>query len=220
MTSMPIAEQTASILLETESIKVRPHDPFRFVSGRLSPVYVDCRQLISFPKERSLLMKFMHTYCSKHINMDEIDFIAGGETAGIPYGTLMAQSFNKPLIYIRKENKAYGRTKRIEGVFKEHPHIQKACPRVLLIEDQATDGHSKISFVDAIREAGGSCHDCMVIFYYDIFKAAKAMLGAHDLTLHSLATWWDVLAYMEAHAYLAKDEQRIIRNFLENPPEA
>ena len=50
------ARTTASILMDIEAILFRPEDPFTFTSGRSSPVYVDCRKIISFPRERSLLM--------------------------------------------------------------------------------------------------------------------------------------------------------------------
>jgi len=50
------AETTARILLETEAVLFQPDNPFTFTSGRLSPVYVDCRRLISFPRARRKLM--------------------------------------------------------------------------------------------------------------------------------------------------------------------
>ena len=51
------AQLAANILLDIEAIHIRPDDPFTFTSGRLSPVYVDCRRIISFPRARSTLMK-------------------------------------------------------------------------------------------------------------------------------------------------------------------
>jgi orotate phosphoribosyltransferase len=64
---------------------------------------------------------------------------------------------------------------------------------VLLVEDLATDGGSKLSFVDAIRETGASCGHTAVIFYYDIYPGTVETLAGHGVTLHHLCTWWDVL---------------------------
>ena len=86
-----------------------------------------------------------------------------------------------------KKPKGYGRNARIEGVMTEGQ-------RVLLVEDLTTDGGSKISFVDAIRETGAVCKHTAVVFYYGIFPQTEKILGDHGVTLHHLCTWWDVLA--------------------------
>ena len=66
--------------------------------------------------------------------------------------------------------------------------------RVLLVEDLATDGGSKINFVSALREAGAKVDHSFVIFYYDIFRDTPEKLGVNGIELHYLVTWWDVLA--------------------------
>jgi orotate phosphoribosyltransferase len=91
------------------------------------------------------------------------------------------------MTYVRKKPKGYGRGARIEGDMREGQ-------RVLLVEDLTTDGGSKLSFVDAIRETGATCAHTAVIFYYDIFPETEKTLGDHGVDLHSLCTWWDVLA--------------------------
>ncbi|MFI4949171.1 MAG: orotate phosphoribosyltransferase, partial [Alphaproteobacteria bacterium] len=78
------AEITARILLETEAVLFRPDNPFTFTSGRLSPVYVDCRRLISFPRARRKLMDMGAKLIENRIGFESLDAIAGGETAGIP----------------------------------------------------------------------------------------------------------------------------------------
>ena len=45
-------ESIAEGLLKTGSVQVYRDRPFVFVSGRVSPVYVDCRRLLSFPEVR------------------------------------------------------------------------------------------------------------------------------------------------------------------------
>ncbi len=114
------------------------------------------------------------------------------------------------MAYVRKKPKGYGRNARIEGVVPEGA-------RVLLVEDLTTDGGSKLSFVDAIREAGGTCAHTAVIFFYDIFPGTRDRLAAHGVALHSLCTWWDVLT--EARAQGAFDAETLagVESFLNDP---
>ena len=84
------ADITARILLETDSVLFRPEDPFTFTSGRKSPVYIDCRRLISFPRARTKLMDMGAELIERHAGYEGLDAIAGGETAGIPFATSLA----------------------------------------------------------------------------------------------------------------------------------
>ena len=141
---------------------------------------------------------------------DAFDNIAGGETAGIPFGALVAERLSLPMCYVRKKPKGYGRNARIEGAMHEGQ-------RVLLVEDLTTDGGSKLSFVDAIRDTGAECAHTAVVFYYDIFPGTRERLAEHGVTLHHLCTWWDVLA--EARAQKAFDEATLseVEAFLRDP---
>ena len=89
--------------------------------------------------------------------------------------------------------------------------------RVLLVEDLTTDGGSKLSFVDAIRETGATCAHTAVIFYYGIFPETVDTLAKHGVALHYLCTWWDVLG--EARAQGAFDEKTLaeVEAFLTSP---
>ncbi len=89
--------------------------------------------------------------------------------------------------------------------------------RVLLVEDMTTDGGSKLSFVDAIRETGASCQHTAVIFYYDIFPDTVPNLAAHDITLHHLCTWWDVLAVARTGQYFDGPTLDAVAAFLKEP---
>jgi len=183
----PEARDTARLLLEIEAIHCRPENPYIFTSGRASPVYIDCRKIISFPEARAKIMAHAHKMIEKTIGWNKIDVVAGGETAGIPFAAFLAALSKKPMIYVRKQPKGFGRMAQIEGELKPGK-------RVLLVEDLTTDGGSKLSFVDAIRDTGASCGHTAVIFYYGIFADTVPKLRDHGVELHWLATWWDVLA--------------------------
>lgn len=181
-----IARLTARALLEIEAVHFNAAEPFILASGLPSPTYIDCRKLISFPRIRSVLMDLLAATVMRDAGMEAFTNVAGGETAGIPFGALVAERLALPMTYVRKKPKGYGRNARIEGVMTPED-------RVLLVEDMTTDGGSKLSFVDAIRETGASCAHTAVIFSYGIFPDTESKLAAHGVTLHSLCTWWDVL---------------------------
>ena len=204
------ARATAETLMEIEAILFRPDHPFIFTSGRASPVYVDCRRIISFPAARGRLMDLGVALIEREIGLGAIDAIAGGETAGIPFAAWIAERLDLPMIYVRKKPKGFGRNAQIEGTFAEGA-------RVLLVEDLATDGGSKLNFVEAIRTAGGEIAETFVIFHYGIFPQGIAALREKGVRLHALATWWDALAVAEARGYLAAEGLAKVRAFLEDP---
>lgn len=182
-----IAELTARAYLDTGAVRFMTDKPFIFTSGWASPVYNDSRWLISFPDLRSLLMDFAVAGIGRDIGRDQIDAVAGGETAGIPFAAWVADRLHLPMQYVRKKPKGFGRNAQIEG---------QLIPgqRVLLVEDLATDGRSKVNFVKALRDADGKCDHCFVIFFYDIYPEGKKILADLGVTLHALTTWWDVLS--------------------------
>ncbi len=205
-----IARLSARMLLEVGAVHFNAVEPFKLASGLPSPTYIDCRKLISFPRIRATLMDFLAATVMRDAGFEAFTNIAGGETAGIPFAALVAERLALPMTYVRKRPKGYGRNARIEGVMGE-------SDRVLLVEDLTTDGGSKLSFVDAIRETGAACGHTAVIFSYGIFPETEATLGNHGVTLHALCTWWDVLA--EAKARGAFDDATLseVEMFLDDP---
>ncbi|QIE55283.1 orotate phosphoribosyltransferase [Pikeienuella piscinae] len=205
-----MAEQTARMLLEVEAVHFRSRDPFKFTSGLLSPVYIDCRKLISYPRIRSALMDFAVSKLMRNAGFEAFDAVAGGETAGIPFAAWIAERMALPMQYVRKKPKGFGRDARIEGVIEEGQ-------RVLLVEDLTTDGGSKLSFAEAIRETGARCDHTLVLFYYDIFEGSTARLADAGLTLHHLATWRDVLSAARAGGHFDKATLDAVGEFLADP---
>jgi len=205
-----IARLTARALLEIKAVHFNAGTPFTLASGLPSPTYIDCRKLISYPRIRSTLMDFLSVTVMREAGFEAFDNIAGGETAGIPFAALVAERLALPMTYVRKKPKGYGRNARIEGAMTEGQ-------RVLLVEDLTTDGGSKLSFVDAIRDTGASCGHTAVIFYYGIFPDTEAKLGAHGVKLHHLCTWWDVLAEARAQGSFDTATLAEVESFLKAP---
>ena len=204
------ARDTARLLLEIEAIHCRPDNPYIFTSGRASPVYIDCRKLISYPEARAKIMSHALRAIDRDIGWNKIDVVAGGETAGIPFAAFLAALAKKPMIYVRKQPKGFGRMAQIEGDLKPGK-------RVLLVEDLATDGGSKLVFIEALKKAEAKVADCFVIFHYGIFPQSVEMLAAGGVKLHALATWWDALEAAAKHKYFDEKSLTETRAFLEAP---
>ena len=203
------SREAAEILIDIGTIAVNPNNPFTLTSGRKSPVYVDCRRIISFTKERKRLMEMAVDILQSSENETKFDAIAGGETAGIPFAAWIAELMDLPMIYIRKKPKGFGKNKQIEGLIKPNQNI-------LLVEDLATDGNSKISFVNALRDAGTICNVCFVIFHYGIFQKSINLLLNQNIKLIELATWKDILIILKERGMNASDYKKV-ENFLKNP---
>ncbi|MGR3465416.1 orotate phosphoribosyltransferase [Limimaricola sp.] len=205
-----IARLTARMLLEIGAVQFNATEPFTHASGKQAPTYVDCRKLISFPRIRATVMDFLAVSIMREAGFEAFDNIAGGETAGIPFAAMVAERMALPMSYVRKKPKGYGRNARIEGAMSEGQ-------RALLVEDLTTDGGSKLSFVEAIRDTGASCDWTAVIFYYGIFEGVTESLAEHGIGLIHLCTWWDVLAEARESEAFDKDTLDEVERYLRNP---
>lgn len=204
------ATQTARILIETKSVLFNAEKPFIFTSGRASPVYIDCRKLISFPRARRFLIQAAKDQLCREAGFEAFDAVAGGETAGIPYAAFVSDAMDLPMLYVRKKPKGFGRNAQIEGQLLEGQ-------RVLLVEDLASEGGSKINFVNALRNAGAIIEHIWVVFHYGIFPQSEATMAEMGVKLHALATWWDVLRVAREGNYFDSHTLGEVEKFLHAP---
>src|SRR5256886_8344695 len=205
-----IAEITARMLLEVKAVLFFEDQPFIFTSGWASPVSIDCRKLIFYPRIRSQLVDFAAATLARDVGFEQFDVIAGGETAGIPYAAWIAERLALPMQYVRKKPKGFRRNAQIEGDIREGA-------RTLLVEDLTTDGRSKVNFCKALRDAGAVVDHVFVNFYYDIYPEAQKILADLNVRLHYLATWWGVLAVVKKDGYLKARQLAEVEQFLHEP---
>ena len=199
-------EKIANLLLSIGCVNINFKKQFTLTSGKKSPVYVDCRKLISFPKERELIINEM----SKQIKSkykDNSTIIAGGETAGIPYSSFLCQKMKYPMIYIRKSPKGFGKGKLIEGEFKKNTQS-------ILVEDMATDGGSKLHFIKSLRQNKLKVKDIYVVFYYGIYPKAKKNISKMKVNLNYLTSWRDILTI--SPNYISDKDYKNLKNYLES----
>lgn len=163
------------MLWKSGAVKVNLDEPFKLVSGNYSPIYINCRQVISDPHFMSVFnaaARFLLMSRDADVNM-----IAGGVTAGVPFAAYLAHDLNLPLIYVRKAQKGYGLSKQIEG---GDPNGSK----VLLVEDLITDAGSKVNFIEALRDGGAIVAHTLVLF--DRLQGGTKSLKEMGVALHSV----------------------------------
>ena len=205
-----IATQSAELLIEARAILFAKGEPFTFTSGMRSPVYTDMRKVIAFPRIRSRLIDFAIETIEAEVGAAKLDVIAGGETAGIPFAAWISDRLNLPMQYIRKKPKGFGRNAQIEGEVREGA-------RALLVEDLATDGGSKVNFIEALRHSGQACAHAFVFFFYDIYPKARETMAGLDVELHYLVTWPDVLEVARASGAFEPARLDAVAAFLAAP---
>ncbi|MBF0305862.1 MAG: orotate phosphoribosyltransferase [Alphaproteobacteria bacterium] len=201
---------TARILLEIGAVNFRPEEPYILTSGWASPVYIDVRKVISYPRARRRICEMAAATITRQVGFESIDAVAGGETAGIPYAAWISDLLGLPMLYVRKKPKGFGRNAQIEGHMRDGD-------RVVLVEDLASDGASKVTFCRAVREAGAKVDHAFVVFFYGVFPGALRTLEEIGVHMHYLANWWDVLEIAEHNGQFDKPALEEVRKFLHDP---
>ena len=210
MSKIERSKATARILIEIGAINFSLLSPFKLSSGFLSPSYIDCRKIIAYPSAFKAITDMMIDTIKSDMGSETPSYIIGGETAGIPFASVIAQKMGLPLSYVRKQPKDYGKNKLIEGEILKGKNS-------LLVEDLMTDGKSKINFVNNIRAHDIYCDLSLVVFNYNIFNDATSALKMNNIDVHHLTDWEDVYNEMYNMNKFQADILSEIRRFLDDP---
>lgn len=202
-------ERMARILIDIGAVGARPEEPFTLTSGTKSPVYIDCRRLISFVHEREEAMAMMEDLVRETI-ADPLDYVAGGETAGIPYAAFLCARMRVPMLYVRKQAKGFGRNAQVEGYMPGEKYG-------VLVEDLMFDGGSKINFVNGLRNAGLRVDRVFVLASYALTEEYEKSLGAAGVTAHWLTDWPTIVDVGERIGYFGEAAAATVRDFLRDP---
>jgi uridine monophosphate synthetase len=190
----------ADSLLEAGCIKF---GEFTLKSGLKSPIYIDLRQIITYPK---LLEQVGAAYLPL-LKKLQFDRIAGLPYAAIPIATAISLAGNYPMIYPRKEVKAYGTKAEIEG--KYH-----AGETVVVIDDLATTGGSKFEAIEKLTNVGLVVKDVAVLV--DRQSGAKEALAEAGYSMHAVLTINEMLDHWESIGKVGKSEIEATRKFLKS----
>ena len=197
----------AQILVDIGAVNFTPDAPVTFKSGIVSPVYVDNRIIPYYPDAwRAAINGFQTVINTENITFD---VIAGIATAGIPHSAALGYSIGRPSLFIRKEAKAHGQKKRVEGG-------DVTDKRVLLVEDLITTGGSSISGVMALRHEGAEVTDCMAIVSYG-FDEAAANFNDNGVILHTLTTFDHILKYAHDQGKINETVLQSVQTWMQSP---
>ncbi len=194
-----LIEELAMVLVKVRALQV---GTFTLSSGKLSSYYVDLRAVPSFPGAYRYVIDAYMALVKNEVGLDKFDVIAGIPTAGLAFSSPVALETGKPMIYVRKEEKDYGRKKRIEGSISPGS-------RVLVIDDLITTGHSIRGAIDAIKEEGGEVKHVAVLI--DRLEGGKANLKKAGLTLHTLTDILELVRTLHERDEITEDEVKAIR---------
>ncbi|HNU77546.1 MAG TPA: orotate phosphoribosyltransferase [Prolixibacteraceae bacterium] len=156
--------EVAQLLLQINTIKVQPSNPFSWASGWKAPIYCDNRKILSYPAARSFIRdQFVQVICQRY---PEAEAIAGVATGAIAHGALVAGELGLPFAYVRSEPKGHGLENLIEGDLKPGQ-------KVVIIEDLVSTGSSSLKAVRAVRQIGSHVLGMVAIFTYDFPQSAE-----------------------------------------------
>lgn len=195
----------AKFLLESKSVYIEPNPEkfFKWTSGKMSPIYCDNRQLISYPSMRKQIVKMFVNHIREAYPSAQI--IAGTATAGIPWAAWVSESLNLPMIYIRSKAKTHGRLSCLEGAYKENQDI-------IIIEDLISTAKSSIEASEQARNEKLNVLGVLSIFNYGLMES-KRNFESHSLNSQSLCTIEALLDYAKEIKILDSSESDFILNW-------
>ncbi|MFD3000965.1 orotate phosphoribosyltransferase [Pontibacter toksunensis] len=207
MDSTNTAHQVASFLLETEAVKLRPEQPFKWSSGWNSPIYCDNRVTLSFPYIRSYIKQQLAELIKQHY--PEAEAIAGVATAGIAQGALVAELLEMPFLYVRPEPKKHGMGNQIEGRLLEGQ-------KVVLVEDLISTGGSSLKAAEAVKAAGAEVIGMAAIFTYG-FSVADDNFRQAGIPLYCLSNYNALTEAAVANGYIHASAMEALAQWRQSP---
>lgn len=167
---------------------------FKLHSGRISPIYLDLRLLVSYPdalREATAVYRAILEKLS-------FDVLVATPLAGLPIGTAVALAMNRPLIYPRPSAKSYGTGKLIEGKWE-------AGMTAVVLDDLITSGDSILGTIKTLKAAGLRVNDAVVLI--DREQGGLPSLQKQGYNLHAGMTLSQLLAILEDRGRITPEQR-------------
>lgn len=204
-----IAQEVALILIKIGAVTFRFDPPYIFTSGLKSPIYLDNKIVMSYPKERERIINSYMTVIKKLIGLKNVDYISATATAAIPQGAWIAQKLKLPLVFVRPTTKSYGKGNKLEG------HLKKGS-KVVIIEDHISTATSLIGNAQTVRELGGKVKFCVSTTNYESQKF-KEKIKENSLKVISLTTGKIIVEEAYKKGIINNKQKQLIDLWFEDP---
>lgn len=196
-------------LLQINTIKVQPSNPFTWASGWLSPIYCDNRKILSYPETRDFICnQFVRVIKEKYANAE---VIAGVATGAIAHGVLVADKLGLPFVYVRSKPKDHGLENLVEGDLKPGQ-------KIVVIEDLVSTGGSSLKAAEALTNFGGDVLGMVAIFSYNFPVAAQNFENA-GLELTALSNYQILIESALKMGEIKEEDIESLQSWRENPSE-
>lgn len=202
-----IARDIATTLLQIKAIKLNSANHFTWASGWYSPIYCDNRKILSFPAVRKQVYESFATIIADLY--PEADILAGVATGAIAHGVLVAESMQKPFIYVRSAPKSHGMTNQVEGDYTPGA-------KVVVIEDLVSTGGSSLKAVEALRAAGCEVLGMVAIFTYG-FPEAENNFAEAGVKLTTLSNYNTLIEIAKEQNYINETEVETLKEWRKSP---
>ena len=191
---------TEQFVLELEKIGAIKFGSFTLKSGLVSPFYFDLRDMISYPE----ILDGVAELLAERIKDMDFDVLTGIPYTALPIASLVSTKLGKPLIYMRKEEKAYGTGNNVIGQFKKGD-------KCLVIDDLITTGASKIETAEGYEKEGVIVEDFVVVI--DRSANGTEELAKDGYKLHSLITLDEIVELLRNKSLIAEEKVKEVEDF-------
>lgn len=200
----------AKLLLSIGAMTFRFDPPYTYTTGLKSPIYLDNRLIMSYPKVRKQVVDAYVQTIKENVGLENIDCISATATAAIPQGAWVAEKLKLPMVYVRPKTKSYGKGGKVEGVLKKGA-------KVLIIEDHITTGQSVAGNAQAIRELGGVVKYVVATTTYET-KNSQELLKENRVKLITLTTGKIIIETALKEKLITNKQKESIDVWFQDPP--
>lgn len=201
--------KTARLLIKINAVSFRYNPPFIFTTGIKSPIYLDNRIVMSYPKERKIIIDYYIEILKEKVGLKNIDCISATASAAIPQGAWIAEKLDIPMIYVRPTTKIYGKGNKIEGYFPKKS-------KVVIIEDHISTATSVAGNAQSVRELGGIVKYCVATTTYET-AVSKKILSENKVQLFALTTGQIVVEQAYQMKVINENEKKQVDKWFQNP---